>query len=148
MENTMFLKRQIAACAILACCAAGASASAATLVWPASIVGTWNGTSNQTPIVLTITTQSAGGKCQAISGTVQNVGASYTEPMSGYYCPGSGALEFLRFPTNSPTAYQAYAGNLSQTPVPKHTTQMMAGVFGQYTPSYGPLGQFSFSVFK
>src|SRR5271156_3787940 len=67
METSMFKLRQIAALAIVAGCVAASGASAKA-VWPKSIVGTWNGTSNQTSIVLTVSTQTAGGDCQSISG--------------------------------------------------------------------------------
>jgi len=45
-------------------------------VWPASIVDTWNGVSNLTPVVLTVNSQTAGGKCQLISGSLTNVNSS------------------------------------------------------------------------
>ena len=66
--------------------------------------------------------------------------------MLGYYCPDSGAVEFLRYPTNSNVAFQVYTASLSQKPAPKGEGLLMGGVFGQYAPAYGPLGQYSFSL--
>jgi hypothetical protein len=55
-------------------------------------------------------------------------------------------VEFLRYPTNSSVAFQVYTANLSQKPAPKGQGLLMGGVFGQYSLSYGPLGQYSFSL--
>jgi hypothetical protein len=127
MESLMFFKRQIAVLAILAGCAAASGASAATAVWPTSIVGTWKGMSNQTAITLTITSQTAGGKCQMIAGTLTNV--------------GGGANNILG------QAYQVYNASVNQNHAGAPHL-MIAGTFGQYSLAYGPLGQYSFSVFN
>lgn len=142
----MSYKSYIAALAIIATCANASSASAATASWPAKIVGTWQGWSNQTPIVLTISTQAGTGKCQDITGTLQNVGGG-TNAIDGYYCPSSGAVEFRRFSTSFAAAIQVYTGSLNQANAgaPKI---FMAGTFGQYELAEGPLGQYSFSVVK
>jgi hypothetical protein len=142
----MFFKRQIAVLAILAGCAAASGASAATAVWPTSIVGTWKGMSNQTAITLTITSQTAGGKCQLIAGTLTNVGGGANNIL-GYYCPSSGNVEFLREPLNSNQAYQVYNASVNQNHAGAPHL-MIAGTFGQYSLAYGPLGQYSFSVFN
>jgi hypothetical protein len=139
----MFKLRPIAALAIVAGCFAASGASA-TAVWPASIVGTWSGISNQTSVVLTVTSQGTSGKCRSISGTMQNVGGGTTD-IAGYYCPSSGAVEFLRLPTNSSVAFQVYNASVNQAHA--HAPHLMiAGSFAQYNQSYGPLGQYSFSV--
>ena len=137
-------KHLLGACAILVACATGAHADSA---WPASIVGTWNGLSNQSPIVLTVSTQSSGSKCDYISGTIQDVNGGFTGNMEGYYCPSSGALQFLRYPTGSNVAFQVYNGSVSQAK-PPHGVKgiLMGGTFGQYSQSFGPLGQYSFSL--
>ncbi len=140
----MFFQRQIAVWAILAGCAAASGASAATPYWPASIVGSWKGLSNQTSVVLTISSQTAGGKCQLISGTMTNVGAETTN-VYGYYCPSSGAVEFLRYPTNSNAAFQVYNATINQAHAGAPHL-LIAGSFGQYAQAYGPLGVYSFSV--
>ena len=144
----MFYKRQTAALAIVAGCLATSAASASG-AWPANIVGTWSGLSNQTQIVLTVSSQTAGGKCQLISGTIQDVPGNFTGPMSGYYCPSSGAVEFLRYATGGNEPFQVYNANLSQSPAPKRIGGlMMAGTFSQYSLAYGPLGQYSVALFK
>ncbi len=143
----MSYKHPVAALAIAALCLAATGASAATS-WPANIVGSWSGLSDQSPIVVTVSTQTAGGKCQAISGTIEDVNGGFTGNMTGYYCPSSGAVEFLRYPTGSNVAFQVYSGSLSQSKPPKNDGGlMMAGSFAQYSQAYGPLGQYSFSLF-
>ena len=148
METSMFKLRQIAVLAIVAGCvtASGASASG---TWPGKIVGTWKGLANQSPIVLTVSTQTTGGKCQTISGTIHDVDGNFTGNMLGFYCPSSGAVSFLRYPTDSNVAYQVYTASLSQSPAPKSLGgYMMAGTFSQYSLTFGPLGQYSVSLFK
>lgn len=143
----MFKLRQIAALAIVASCAAASAASAATAQWPTSIVGTWTGLSNQSQIVLTVSTQTAGGKCQAIAGTIKEVSDGSIGNMLGYYCPGSGAVEFMRYPTNSNVAFQAYNAQLNQANAGAPQL-FIGGTFSQYSLTYGPLGQYSVALFK
>lgn len=145
----MFNQSKIAAVALAASCLAAASASAAP-VWPSSIVGTWSGLSNLSQIVMTVTSQTSGGsRCQSISGTIEDVATSAVGNMLGYYCPNSGAVEFMRYPTNSNVAFQVYTANLSQTDAPKSVGGVfIAGTFSQYSLLYGPLGQYSTSLSK
>ncbi len=145
----MLNQRKVAALAIVTSCLAASAASAGVPVWPGSIIGTWSGLSNLSPIVLTVSTQTAGGKCQSISGTVKEVADGSSGNMLGYYCPSSGAVEFLRFPTKSNVAFQAYTANLSQSDAPKSVGGVfIAGTFSQYSLLYGPLGQYSVSLSK
>jgi hypothetical protein len=144
----MIIKRTFAMLAILAGYAGTISPAAATPTWPSSIVGTWNGVSNLTQIILTVSQQTSGGRCQLISGTIEDVPTGVVGNMQGYYCPYSGNVEFLRYPTNSTVAFQVYSANLAQNPPPKNLGLLMAGTFGQYSQSYGPLGQYSFSLVK
>jgi hypothetical protein len=141
----MFKTPKIAALAIIGGCLAASAASAATPTWPSSIVGTWKGLSNLSPIILTVSSEGT-GKCQIISGTIQDVDTGVVGNMSGYYCPDSGAVEFLRLATDSNVPFQVYTGSLEQKPAPKKLGLLMGGVFGQYSLSYGPLGQYSFSL--
>jgi hypothetical protein len=140
----MLNKHLLTACAMLVACATGANAQA----WPGKIIGTWRGVSNQSPIVLTVSTQSAGGKCDYISGNIKDVNGRFTGPMDGYYCPSSGALQFLRYGTGGNVAFQVYNGYVSQTMPPAGEKILMGGSFGQYSLSYGPLGQYGFSLTK
>jgi hypothetical protein len=136
------------ACAILLGCTLATGASAADPKWPLKIVGTWKGISNQSPIVLTVSSQSTGTTiCDNITGTIEDVKGGFTGNMIGFYCPSSGAVEFLRYPSNSNVAFQVYNGNLSQTNPPAGVKGiLMGGAFGQYSTVYGPLGQASFSL--
>jgi hypothetical protein len=140
----MFSNLKVATLAIVAVCAAASAASAVTPSWPAKITGTWKGQSNQTSVVLKITTQAGSGKCQDITGSLQNVGGG-TDTIYGYYCPTSGAVEFRRFSSAFAAAIQVYNGNLNQANAGAPVV-FMAGSFGQYELAEGPLGQYSFSL--
>jgi hypothetical protein len=131
------------ACAILVGCATGASANPG---WPLKITGTWRGTANQSPIVLTVTTQTTGTTlCDNINGTVKDVNGGFTGNMIGFYCPSSGALEFMRYPTGGNVPYQVYSGNMSQANPPAGIGGVMVGgTFSQYSTTFGPLGQSTF----
>jgi uncharacterized protein (DUF2147 family) len=144
MEYPMSYKRQIAALAIAVACTAASAASAVTPSWPAKIVGTWKGLSNQTSVILKITGQTGSGRCQDITGTLQNVRGG-TDTIYGYYCPYSGNIEFRRFSSAYNPAYQAYNGSLNQANAGAPHL-LIAGVFSQYILAYGPLGQYSFSL--
>ncbi len=137
-------KRKIAALAIVAACTAASAASATTASWPAKIVGTWKGMSNQTSVVLKVTSQTGAGKCQDIQGTLQNARGE-TDTIYGYYCPGSGAIEFRRFASDYSAAYQTYTGSLNQN-YAGAPHLLIAGTFSQYITAFGPLGQYSFSL--
>jgi hypothetical protein len=137
-------KTRIAALAMTIACAAASAASAVTPSWPAKIVGTWKGLSNETSVVLKITAQTGSGKCQDITGTLQNVRGE-TDTIYGYYCPSSGAIEFRRFASGYNAAYQTYNGSLNQSNAGAPHL-LIGGTFSQYIPAFGPLGQYSFSL--
>jgi hypothetical protein len=143
----MSQRSQHMACAILFGCALATGALAANPKWPTKIVGTWKGISNQSPLVLTVSTQTTGTSvCDNITGTIQDVNGGFTGNMIGFYCPSSGAVEFMRYPSGSNVPYQAYNGNLSQIKPPAGVKGiLMGGSFGQYSTVFGPLGQASFS---
>lgn len=143
----MSYKTLLMACAILAGGAAATGASA-NPSWPSKILGSWNGIANQSPIVLNVTSQTTGKTvCDNISGTIQDVNGGFTGNMIGYYCPSSGAVEFLRYPSGSNVPFQVYSGNLSQAHPPAGTHGIiMGGAFGQYSTTFGPLGQAGFSL--
>jgi hypothetical protein len=144
METIMSCKRKIVALAIMVACTAASAASAVTPSWPGKIVGAWKGVSNQTSVVLRITGQTGAGKCQDISGTLQNVHGG-TDSIYGYYCPSSGAIEFRRFSSAFSAAYQVYTGSLNQFNAGAPHL-LIAGTFSQYITAFGPLGQYSFSL--
>ena len=142
----MLNKYLLTACAALVACASGASADS---YWPTKITGVWKGLTNQSPIILTVSSQSTGSKCDNIAGTIQDVNGGFTGNMEGYYCPGSGAMQFMRFPSGSNVPYQVYNASVSQANPPQGVKGiLMGGSFGQYSPSFGPVGQYSFSLTK
>ncbi len=139
-------KHWLAALAGLASCAAISAAFAQTPGWPPNILGTWRGFSNQSPIVLSISSETSGAQCHNITGTIEDVKGGFTGTMIGFYCPYSGNVHFLRYADGSNVPFQAYYGSLSQKSPPAGEGLLMGGVFGQYSLAYGPLGQASFSL--
>jgi hypothetical protein len=123
--------KTLAILAIAAANFAGGAAQAAQQ-WPASIVGSWSTLSNQTPVTITISSQSGGETCNQIAGTIGS------DTLLGFYCPGSGRFNFLRTSSASVT-YQAYTGNLSET---SFGNVVMTGSFVDYIDN--PQGAFSF----
>jgi len=112
--------------------------------WPASIVGTWTGNANTSGITLKITSQVTGGKCQTITGTFRNTGSSSADNITGYYCSGSGTVEFMRLTPGAVVPFQVYSGSMAST---EPGTNRMAGTFSEYA-SVGNLGQYPFQVGK
>jgi hypothetical protein len=140
-ENVMSYFRLCAVAGVTALVSATASAHSP---WPASIVGTWTGNANTSGVTLTITSQIAGSACQTIIGTFGNTGSSSKDNINGYYCPGSGTVEFMRLAPGSVAPYQVYSGSMaSANPV----TNRMAGTFSEYA-ALGNLGQYPFQVSK
>jgi hypothetical protein len=55
----------------------------------------------------------------------------------------------MRCSTRGNVPFQVYNVNLCQSPVPKRIGGfIMAGTFNQYSPTFGPLGQYSVALFK
>jgi hypothetical protein len=108
--------------------------------YPASVLGSWAVTGNQSAGTLSITTQAlpTTGKCPAIGGTI------YGAPIQGFYCPGSGRIHFVRKLANN-TTIQAWTGQLSDSgPVLR-----MGGVFSSVDVFYGGnLGEYNFQAQK
>lgn len=98
----------------LAALLSASAASASTPTWPTSVVGTWSGTSNLTSVNLTISTQKPAGHCQTIGGSMQDAAGGLVDPVSGYYCPSSGAMVFMRSLPGSQSPFQVYSLSLSQ----------------------------------
>jgi hypothetical protein len=100
-------------------------------VWadpPANVLGTWNGFSNQTQVQLVINFQasgqaSGGQPCREIRGTMSNAATT----ISGFYCPKTGRVSFLRKVAPSDTI-QAYAGSVADDAA----TDRMAGTFSGF----------------
>jgi hypothetical protein len=117
---------------------AGAALAAALLSGPAraapptSLVGTWNGFSNQTALQLVITSQGT-GPCRTVQGTMGS------NPVSGFYCPRTGRLNLLRKLSPSNDTVQVYSGNVGD----EAATGRMSGTFAAH-PNGGTLGEYPF----
>ncbi len=111
--------------------------------WPTSIVGTWNGISGESTIVITITTQAPTGRCRPVTGTFFNPNDQITDNLVGFYCPATGRLHFNRVDRSTNSTYQDYSGNLSDINTPLY----MAGVFAAVNGA-PYVGEYSFYASK
>jgi hypothetical protein len=111
---------------------------------PPSVVGVWNGFSNQTPVRIIINTQAAAGTCRAILGTMQNVPGGGASTVSGWYCPATGRISFQRRVPATDDAIQAYLGNIGDDAA----VDRMSGTFSAYPvpPGGGVPGEYSFNL--
>ena len=114
--------------------------------WPASIVGTWEASANQTGLELVITKQKAGGHCKDILGTITDVSPpGQSNPIQGWYCPATGRFSFLRKNSVNNDTFQVYSGNLSDD----GEVVRMGGIFAQ--EGNGPQsnsGEYNFSAVR
>jgi hypothetical protein len=130
---TLKLKLTIAVAAQLSAAVAFAA--------PPSVVGNWSILANSAfPGQLIVTTQSGGGNCKAITGTV------FANPITGFYCPTTGRISFLRKIATTNDTFQVYTGNLSN--VFAGSPLQMSGTFTVPTVAGGPLGEYPFSAAK
>jgi hypothetical protein len=56
-----------------------------------------------------------GGKCPVIYGVVTDLTNATVSSLSGFYCPGSGRIVFMRKDNTTGRVFQVYRGNASQT---------------------------------
>jgi hypothetical protein len=119
------MKTNLFASTIFAIAISSSSAFAAS-PWPASVVGTWTMSANQSSITMTISSQKGPSTCKNIKGTLLD---SINGPadIEGFYCPDSGRIGFLRESPSNKNSYQAFTGNLSFPGSPTY----MAGTFAQ-----------------
>ena len=111
--------------------------------WPTSIVGTWQGTANQSTVKLVITSQGSTGACKAINGTLSNLPSGGASNIQGFYCPQSGRVSFVRKDIKSNDTFQSYSANVSDV----STELRMAGTFAElYMADH--LGEYGFEVQK
>jgi len=118
------------------------AATPAFAAWPNSVVGTWSVTANQSTLALVVTSQASTGACRAIAGTLDDVPSGQDSTIQGFYCPGTGRIQFLRINADGAT-FQVYTGNLAGS----GATQRMAGTFAQDDP-VAALGEYAFSADK
>jgi hypothetical protein len=137
--RTCFVYKNITLAAAIGVALSFGSAHASS--WPASVVGIWDTFADQNSPVLTITNQGTSGKCRSISGTMVDPASGANDVIAGFYCPSSGRISFLRTGANNGQAYQAYIGNLSDTPTTGNTRRM-GGTFMEETGSPTSLGEY------
>ncbi|HEY1709893.1 MAG TPA: hypothetical protein VGG10_16610 [Rhizomicrobium sp.] len=106
--------------------ALSASPAVAAGPFPASVVGIWNINANQSTLTLNIVKQKGTSPCKNIVGVLHD-SVNGNADITGFYCPFSGRISFLRMDPTSKQTYQTWTGNLSY---PGSTTYM-AGEFAQ-----------------
>ena len=111
--------------------------------WPPSIVGTWQGFGNQSPLKLIVTNQSGAGACKAITGTLSNIPSGGESNIQGFYCPDTSRVSFVRKDIKTNDAFQSYSANVSDV----GAELRMAGIFAELNFA-GHLGEYNFSVEK
>jgi hypothetical protein len=123
IEGVKVMKFAIAGALTLAL---SASSALAASPYPSSVIGTWNMNANQSTLTLSITKQKGPSPCKNITGTL-NDSVNGPADITGFYCPESGRISFLREDPTSKNTYQTWTGNLSY---PGSNTYM-AGEFAQ-----------------
>src|SRR4029077_6464757 len=68
IERKHIMKKFLSLLIVAACSVLAVAAN-----WPPSIIGTWQGTANQSTVKLVITSQGTTGACKAINGTLSNL---------------------------------------------------------------------------
>jgi hypothetical protein len=105
--------RKLALCTgILAALTAAGGAHAAA--WPTSVQGKWGGPANTSNMQYNITIQKPGGACPIIYGVITDLTYNSVSSLSGFYCPGSGRIVFMRQDNTTGRVFQVYRGNVSQ----------------------------------
>lgn len=133
-----FLQRALLASATLF------SVAAAQAAPPANIGGTtWAIEVNQENNTLVISNQGGpgapgGATCRVILGTIG------IAPIRGWYCPATGALQFVHRNIDSGVAVRVFTGSLSDTTV--DGPLKMAGTVGVHNAVFGDLGTRNFSA--
>jgi len=123
----------VAACSVLAVAAN----------WPPSIIGTWQGTANQSTVKLVITSQGTTGDCKAINGTLSNLPSGGASNIQGFYCPQTGRVSFVRKDVKTNDTFQSYNANVSDV----GTELRLAGTFAELNMA-DHLGEYGFAVKK
>lgn len=95
--------------------------------WPTSVVGNWSVNADNYTGILSITNQATTGNCRRISGTI------FGESSTGFYCPYSGRINFIRKHSNFD---QVYSANISENGSPVR----ISGLFTDYDQP----GEYSF----
>ena len=102
--------------------------------YPTSVVGNWAVRANQTPGNMNITFQStAAGPCKLIQGNI------FGSPITGFYCPNTGRIQFLRKDAANNDTIQVYSANLTSA----GSIQYMGGSFGSFDAGFGEYSFFA-----
>jgi hypothetical protein len=131
--------KQLLALVIVAACSVLAFAAN----WPPSVVGTWQGTANQSTVKLVITNQGASGACKSITGTLSNLPSGGASNIQGFYCPQTGRVSFVRKDVKTNNTFQSYSANVSDV----GTELRLAGTFAELNMA-DHLGEYGFAVQK
>ena len=126
------MKKLLACAALVGSMACAGGASAAT--WPTMVQGIWGGPANGDNMQYNITFQKPGGKCPVIYGVLTDLTLNTISSMSGFYCPGSGRMVFMRKDAKG-HVFQVFHGNASQV-LPK-TVMLISGHFTDYAQKQG-----------
>ena len=126
------MKKLLACAALAGSMALAGGASAAT--WPTMVQGIWGGPANGNNMQYNFTFQKPGGKCPIIYGVLTDLTLNTVSSMSGFYCPGSGRMVFMRKDAKG-HVFQVFHGNASQV-LPK-TVMLISGTFTDYAQKQG-----------
>lgn len=102
-------------------------ATGAAFAYPASVTGFYFGSANTNAgqnISFDISTQGTVGACQQVVGTFGN------DNISGFYCPTTGEISFLRSTSDLGITYQVFDGQLSD--VAQNGSFNISGVFQSF----------------
>jgi hypothetical protein len=106
--------------------------------YPTNVVGTWTIRANNTlPFTFSVQSQSSDSPCALITGLI----GAPNDTISGYYCPATGGVSFLRNSANTGATYQIFTGQVSLA----GSQNQMTGTFANFAGGDNT-GAFSFSA--
>lgn len=94
-----------------------------------SVVGSWKALSNQNSVTIEIARQSITGTCPSIARMIFDAVLATTANLSGFYCPKTERIHFLRTNTITSVTRQDHSGTLSSVEPALSDTPYMTGVF-------------------
>jgi hypothetical protein len=102
--------------------------------YPASVTGSWTMRANDTlPFTFTVNSQSSDAPCALINGQL-----SSGDTITGYYCPATGGVSFLRNSASTGATFQVFSGQVSWAGSPSYMTGSFSNFAGgNNTGSYG-----------
>jgi hypothetical protein len=119
----------------------GSTGAALAQAYPANVVGEWSIRANDTQLfTFTVQQESSDTPCALITGIM----GAPNDPITGYYCPATGAVSFLRNSANTGATYQVFTGQVSWAGSSSVNTQL-TGNFTNYAGGNNN-GAFSFAA--